>query len=355
MSFCKGSSSAVVLAELICEKLKSSMTEAVCNQTAIDIAGDMKCNVPAFKENRLNLEKHVLQSLAEKREFNRYIKYINDPKTYTETFIREEVENLLHTEYKDKCNSFFRPKISNIQQQILHALHEASETTRENNGNINMWLQEFTGSIKGELTFATIDPQNFTDVNNFDFLKEEIETGLNSISADLSVNKLKWFRLRPDEILIDQLCNCCWETCPFCAAVCTNTIKDHNSAKDGGVDHSTPFHRSPSVKGFYHMHTVEMCLSFCTTKVAGDESFYSDSSDRSVPYKQYRSAGPRYETWSITPDLYQMCYWQWVVCTFQKEFEEHYKRKYDGKGRIPEGWRKVTLDEALKNLEEMYK
>uniref|UniRef100_A0A8C6WHC4 Interferon-induced very large GTPase 1 n=1 Tax=Neogobius melanostomus TaxID=47308 RepID=A0A8C6WHC4_9GOBI len=326
-------------------------------RTAIDIAKDMKCNVPAFKENRLNLEKHILKSLAEKKDFKRYIKYINDPQTYTETFITEEVENLTHKEYKDKCNSFFRQKLSNIQQQILHAVHEASETTKKHNGNINMWLKEFTGSIKGELTFATIDPQNFTDVNNFDFLKEEIEKGLNSISADLSVNKLKWFRLRPDQILIDQLCDCCWETCPFCRAVCTNTMKDHKSAKDGGIDHSTPFHRSPSVKGWHYTDTVEMSLSFCTTKVAGDGTFYPDSSTRPdwlVPHKQYRTAGNPYDTWSITPDLYQMCYWQWVVCTFQKEFEENHGLKYEGRGKIPEDWRKVDLDQALKNLEKMY-
>uniref|UniRef100_A0A8C6SH20 Uncharacterized protein n=1 Tax=Neogobius melanostomus TaxID=47308 RepID=A0A8C6SH20_9GOBI len=299
-------------------------SSSVCNQTAIDIAGEMKCNVPAFKENRLNLEKHVLKSLAKKREFNKYIKYIRDPKSYTETFITEE----------------------------------ASEATRENNGDINMWLQKFTGSIKGELTFGTIDPQNFTDVSNFDFLKEEIERGLNSISADLSVDKLKWVRQRPDQILIDQLCDCCWETCPFCAAVCTNTIKDHKSAEDDGIDHSTPFHRSPSVKGWHYTHTVEMSLSFCTTKVAGDGSFHPDRSTRpkwSVPHKKYRTAGPPYDTWSITADLYQMAYWQWVVCTFQKEIEEHYDLKYDGRGAIPEDWRKVSLDQALENLEEMYK
>uniref|UniRef100_A0A8C6SWT8 VLIG-type G domain-containing protein n=1 Tax=Neogobius melanostomus TaxID=47308 RepID=A0A8C6SWT8_9GOBI len=357
-SFYKGSSSAVVLTEVICDKLKSSMTEAVCNQTAIDIAGDMKCNVPEFKENRLNLEKHVLKSLAEKRDFNRYIIYIRNPKTYTETFIREEVENLLHTEYKDKCNSVFKQKISNIQKQILHALHEASETTKENNGDINMWLQVFTGSIKGELTFGTIDPQNFTDVNDFDFLGEEIEKGLNSISVDLSnlsVDKFKNSRQRPDQILIDQLCDCCWETCPFCAAVCTNTIKDHKSAKDGGMDHSTPFHRSASVNGVHYRGTKQFSLPFCTTEVAGDRSFYPDSSNRTVPYKQYRTAGTRYETWSITPDLHQMSYWQWVVCTFQKEIEKHYNLKYEGEGKIPVDWRKVTEDQALKNLEKMYK
>ncbi|KAJ0065776.1 hypothetical protein NL108_018282 [Boleophthalmus pectinirostris] len=152
-SFCEGSSSALVLNEFICNKLKVSMTEAVINQTAIDVAGELKCNVPAFKENRLNLEKHLLKSLAEKREFHRYIHYIKDPRSYTETFIREEVQTqLLQTQYKEKCQSFFEVNISNLQKHIVQALHEVSKKNR----NISQWLQEFVRSIKDKLTFGTI-------------------------------------------------------------------------------------------------------------------------------------------------------------------------------------------------------
>ncbi|KAJ0065785.1 hypothetical protein NL108_018500 [Boleophthalmus pectinirostris] len=354
-SFCEGSSSALVLTELICNKLKVSMTEAVINQTAIDVAGELKCNVPAFKENRLNLEKHLLKSLAQKREFQRYITYINNPRSYTETFIREEVQTqLLQTQYKEKCQSFFEVNISNLQKHIVQALHDATEKNR----NISQWLQEFVRSIKDKLTFGTISSENFSDVTNLDFLKEEIEKGLNSICTDLktlSVDELNKSRQKPDQILIDQLCDCCWETCPFCAAVCTNTVKDHKSEEEGGIDHSVPFHRSPSVNGVHYRGTVEMSLSFCTTEVAGDRSFYPDDSDRLVPYKTYRSAGSPHDTWSITPDLFKLSYWQWVVCTFKEELEKHYNLKYEGRGEIPDDWKNISYEEAIKSLEEMYK
>uniref|UniRef100_A0A3B3ZM61 VLIG-type G domain-containing protein n=1 Tax=Periophthalmus magnuspinnatus TaxID=409849 RepID=A0A3B3ZM61_9GOBI len=315
-SFCKGSSSAVVLAELICNKLKVSMREAVINQTAIDISGELKCNVPAFKENRLNLEKHLLKSLAQKRDFHRYIHYIKNPRSYTETFIREEVETHLKEQYKDKCQRLLKKNISSLQTHILQALHEVSEKIKSQNKDIVYWLQEFTTIIKRKLTFETISSENFTDVNDFEFLNDEIEKGISSISVDLnilSVDELKESRQRPDQILIDQLCDCCWEKCPFCGAVCTNTVKDHKTAKEGGIDHSVPFHRSSSLKGRHYKDTVEMGLEFCTTKVAGDGHFYPDASDRTVPYKTYRSAGPPYDTWSITPDLFKLSYWQWVV------------------------------------------
>ncbi|XP_033839672.1 interferon-induced very large GTPase 1-like isoform X2 [Periophthalmus magnuspinnatus] len=356
--FCKGSSSAVVLTELICDKLKSSMTEAVINQTAIDIAGELRCNVPAFKENRLNLEKHVLKSLAKKKDFQRYIHYIKKPRSYTETFITEQVETLLGTEYKDKCQSFFEAYISNLQTHIRQALQDVSEKIKSQNRDIVYWLQEFTTIIKDKLTFGTISSENFTDVKDFDFLKEQIEKGLDGIGADLkklSVDKLKKSRQRPDQILIDQLCDCCWEKCPFCAAVCTNTVKDHKTAKEGGIDHSVPFHRSGSLKGWHYRHTVKMSVDFCTTKVAGDGCFYPDASDRTVPHKTYRSAGPPYDTWSITPDLFKLSYWQWVVCTFKDDLEKHYNLKYEGDGEIPKEWKEITFEEAIRSLEEMYK
>ncbi|KAK7879143.1 hypothetical protein WMY93_034073, partial [Mugilogobius chulae] len=308
-SFYKGSSSSMILAEMICNKLKDSVPEHAINQTAIDIAGELRCNVPAFKENRLNLEKHVLKSLAEKRDFEKYIEYIRNPRSYTETFIREEVETLLDTEYKEKCKSIFKKNIKRVSEIIDDALQTATCETQNENGNISMWLQEFADLVKDILTFGIISDENFIDINNFDILHDEIQKRKNSVFTDLehlSVDELKESRQRPDQILIDQLCDCCWEKCPFCAAVCTNTFKDH---KESGIDHTVPFHRSSSIRGWHTRGTVQMSLPFCTTNVAGDRSFYLAASDRSVPYKTYREAGPPYDSWSITPDLFQMSYW----------------------------------------------
>ncbi|KAI4890399.1 hypothetical protein NFI96_026617, partial [Prochilodus magdalenae] len=77
--------------------------------------------------------------------------------------------------------------------------------------------------------------------------------------------------------------------CPFCKAICTGSMKDH----DG-----------------------EHC---------GDKRFYPDpDSDETVPYKQYRTAGGRYATWNITPDCSELPYWKWFICRFQKDVETFY-------------------------------
>ncbi|KAL0159221.1 hypothetical protein M9458_042946, partial [Cirrhinus mrigala] len=38
-----------------------------------------------------------------------------------------------------------------------------------------------------------------------------------------------------------------------------------------------------------------------------------DSDDKSIPYRDYRTAGGDYAKWSITPDLSELPYWKWFV------------------------------------------
>ncbi|CAK6983867.1 interferon-induced very large GTPase 1-like isoform X2 [Scomber scombrus] len=351
-SFCKGNSSAAVLGELICEKLKVSTVEAVCNKTAIDLAGEMMCSFPAFNGNRLNLEKHVLTSLAEKEDFDGFINYIRHPRDQAECFIQMEVEKYIHTDNKVNAKKILKKNVEDINKLVSQALFDATEKVKTQGGNTDMWLKEFSSLLKDVLTFDTICSQNFRDINKFDFLAEEIEKGLTSIIKELSslsLDKMKESRQKPDQILIDQQLNCCWVTCPFCAAVCTNTIKDHSPD-----EHSVPFHRPSGIKGWHFRNTVELCINFCTTNVASDRSFYPcHDSDETIPYKEYRTGGPAYANWRITPDESKLTYWKWFVCQFQKQLEDHYNLKFQGRGEIPEEWKTYSKEEAIKSLDEM--
>ncbi|XP_071330435.1 interferon-induced very large GTPase 1-like isoform X8 [Trachinotus anak] len=352
-TFYKGSSSAVVLGELICEKLKVSTVEAVCNKTAIDLAGKMRCSFPAFSGNRLNLEKHVLKSLAEKEDFRGFITYIHQPREQVERFIKEEVEKYIFTSHKDKARDILKKNVEDMKQFVSPTLFTATERVKTQRGHTDMWLEEFTSLLKDELMFEDICSQNFRDINNFDFLKEEIEKGLVLIMKEmssLSLNNMSEFRLTPDQILIDQLCKCCWEKCPFCAAVCTNTIEDHSPDH-----HSVPFHRPSGINGWHRRGTVDLVIDFCTTSVASDKFFYPHyDSDEIIPYKQYQKGGDKYAQWKITADESKLTYWIWFVCRFQEQLEDHHEKKFQGNGEIPSEWRKHSKEEAIQSLDEMY-
>ncbi|KAM9746512.1 interferon-induced very large GTPase 1-like isoform 3-T4 [Menidia menidia] len=350
-SFCKGSSSTVVFGGMICEKLKLCAVEHVCNKTAVDLTGEMRSNFPAFSGNRLNLEKHVLTSLAEKADFTRFITYIIYPREEVEAFIKEEVEKYM-SKNRDKAMKILKKNADDISKLVSQALFEATEKFKKKAGVLDVWVEEFTTALNDKLPLDTIPCENFRDINNFDFLKEEIEKGLVTITKEmscLSLDMVKECRQRPGQILIDQLCNCCWVRCPFCAAVCTNTIKDHSPDK-----HNVPFHRPSGVKGWYDSGTVDLVIDFCTTLVGSDECFYPNhDSEKTIPYKQYPTAGRRYKSWRITPDTSMLTYWKWFVCHFQKELEDHYEMKFQNSGEIPGVWRYYTKAQAIASLDEM--
>uniref|UniRef100_A0A665W9B6 VLIG-type G domain-containing protein n=1 Tax=Echeneis naucrates TaxID=173247 RepID=A0A665W9B6_ECHNA len=335
-SFCKGNSFAVVLGELICEKLKVSMVEAACNKTAIDLAGEMRCNFPAFNGNRLNLEKHVLKSLAKKEDFDSFITYIKHPRKYRE------------------ARDVLKKNIEDLKRLVSQASFTATEKVKTQSRKTDEWLKTFSSLLGDVLAFDASFPQNFTDINDFDFLKEEVEKGLVPISEELSslsLSKIKKFRQKPDQILIEQLCKCCWVKCPFCAAVCINTMEDHGPEK-----HNVPFHRPSGIEGWHTRGTEDLVIDFCTTLVASNRSFYPrHDSEEAVPYKQYQRGGDKYAQWMITADESKLTYWKWFVCRFQKQLEEHYNLKFQNWGEIPREWRKHRKDEAIKSLDEMYK
>ncbi|XP_077940778.1 interferon-induced very large GTPase 1-like [Gasterosteus aculeatus] len=244
-----------------------------------------------------------------------------------------------------------RKNLDDIKNLVCHALHDATEKVKTGRGDADTWMEEFSSLLQAKLTFNTICCKNFSDLNSFDFLKEEIEKGLESIVKELrslSLDEMKKFRMKPDQILIDQLCNCCWVKCPFCAAVCTNTLKDHSPDK-----HKVTFHRPAGITGFHWKGIKDLDIDFCTTSVASDRGFIPSHSEVSIPYKRYQTAGMKYASWMIIPDESKLTYWKWFVCTFQKELEDHYNMRFQGRGENPRQWRYYSKQEAIESLEEM--
>ena len=192
-----------------------------------------------------------------------------------------------------------------------------------------------------------------SEINDFEFLEEVVRKGLDNIVPKLSESfsqltllQPEQFRRRPDEILIELFCKCCWVQCPFCKAICTVTMEDHPN------DHSVPFHRTNGLNGWHFTGTRTLCVSFCTTAVASDREFYpSHDSEVLIPYKEYKKAGPRYASWSITPDNSELPYWKWFMCRFKDDLEKCYNKKFQGQGEIPKEWSKYTKEQAKKSLD----
>uniref|UniRef100_A0A4W5JCX8 Interferon-induced very large GTPase 1 n=1 Tax=Hucho hucho TaxID=62062 RepID=A0A4W5JCX8_9TELE len=351
-SYCKGSTSAAVLGELICNTLKESIVQADYDQTAIDMAGEMQLSHPPFSGNRSNMEKHILTSLAEENVDN-FMTYIHNPRKHFERCIRENVEKYILTEKRSKILTMIEGNIKVKEQRVSHAVHTATNTVKNKNGDTNMWLRELSSALKDELKFAEKHFSDFCDITDFDFIKEEVRKDLanriieiNRSLSNVSLLDMKQFMERPDEILIKHFCDCCWVQCPFCKAICTNTMEGHK--------HNVPFHRPKGINGCHFKDTVEFWIDVCTTSVTSNGWFYpSHESEDKYILKEYRKVGPGFADWSITPDLSELPYWKWFVCRFQEDLERYYDLKFQRIGEIPTEWMKFTKQQAIESLKKI--
>ncbi|XP_051988732.1 interferon-induced very large GTPase 1-like [Xyrauchen texanus] len=353
--YCKGATSAAVFGEIICQKLKDPIEQSVYKNTARDLADEMRTNCESLNGNRSKLEKHILKTLAEEEDFNKYMNYIQNPRDHFKSFIRDEVSQYITDKFSVGVHPKMMKNIKLLQQKIMNAAHESTEHVQVNSGDVDLWLTCFTQLLSDVLIFSVKDFSGVSpdDVDDFklleDVIRNEIPPLISDISSEFSTQTFKLkldCKYRPDEILIGHFCHCCWVQCPFCAAICTNTLEDH----DG--DHSVPFHRVNGLKGWYCQGTRNLSTNFCTTVVASDNRF--SASDQWFPYNEYRTAGGVYANWSITPDVSQLPYWKWFVCRFQKDLENNYDKKFLGWGQIPDEWKKHSKQDVIESLNKYF-
>ncbi|XP_073800489.1 interferon-induced very large GTPase 1 isoform X1 [Danio rerio] len=354
-AFCRGATSAAVFGALICSELKEPIIQSVYNKTASDLAGEMRTNIPAFKGNRSNLEKHILKALAEEEDFQKFIQYIHFPREQFEGFIKSQVKAFI-TEGNSSAVAMIQGNIRHKEQCVITAAETATAQVLGKAGDANIWLEIFSDCLKDELEYSKehLTGDCCQDITDFELLEEVVKKELRPIIEDLnrcfkpSSVKMRKFRKPPDEILIEHFCNCCWAQCPFCKAICINTMEDHPG------DHIVPFHRNCGIRGMIYKGTTNLSLTFCTSSVASDtQRFCPDiRTNETVLWKEYRTAGPHFANWCITPDLSELPYWKWFVCRFQAQLEKCYNYTFDGCSEIPKEWRTYTKEQALESLEK---
>ncbi|XP_073704229.1 interferon-induced very large GTPase 1-like [Garra rufa] len=354
--YCHGAISAAIFGEIICQKLKEPIEQSVYKKTARDVANEMRSNCESLNGNRSNLEKHILKTLAEGEDFDKYMDYILTPRDHFKSFIRDEVSRCITDKFSVSVLPKMKENIKLLQQKIMKAAHESTEHVQVNSGDVGLWLKRFTQQLSDELIFSEKDLSGVKhDDVDFTLLEDVIKQALTALISDISSSFSTEtfpvnldYKFRPDQLLIDHLCQCCWVQCPFCEATCTRTIGNH----DG--DHIVDFHRVTGITGLSYIGTGNLAVQICTSAVASSgQYFYQDDyQDDGVPWKEYRRAGKVFADWSISPDLSELPYWKWFVCRFKDNLEKLYNKTFERSGEIPDEWRKYSKQEAIESLDQ---
>uniref|UniRef100_A0A672KWA8 VLIG-type G domain-containing protein n=1 Tax=Sinocyclocheilus grahami TaxID=75366 RepID=A0A672KWA8_SINGR len=351
--YCHGAASAVLFGENICQKLKEPIEQSIYKKTGRDLTDEMRSNCESLNRNRSNLEKHILKTLAAEEDFNKYMNYIHNPRDHFSGFIRDEVSRYISDRFSVSVLPKMKKNIELLQQKIMRTAHQSTEHARENRGDAGLWWKSFTQQLSDELIFSEkhLRGVKHVDVDDFNLLEDVMRQELTAIVSDISrrFNRRSFdekldLKFRADELLIDLFCQCCWVQCPFCEAVCSNIIENH----DG--DHSVAFHRVDGINGTYYTSTQNLCADICTSLVASERTFCVSA--QRFPYRDYRRAGGVYADWSISPDLSELPYWKWFVCRFQRDLEKHYSKTFEGSGRIPDEWKQYSKPDAIESLDK---
>ncbi|KAL0199415.1 hypothetical protein M9458_007955, partial [Cirrhinus mrigala] len=152
--YCHGSASAVIFGEIICQKLKELIEQNIYKRTARDLACEMRSNCESLNGNRSNLEKHILKTLAEQEDFDKYMNYIHNPRDHFKSFIRDEVSRFITHQFSVSVLPKMKENIKLLQQKIMKAAHESTQHVQVNRGDVGLWLKRFTQQISDELIFS---------------------------------------------------------------------------------------------------------------------------------------------------------------------------------------------------------
>ncbi|XP_052011275.1 interferon-induced very large GTPase 1-like [Apodemus sylvaticus] len=354
MSFkisCQGATSITSFVDFLWLKLTPAISASIWKMMGPKIAGDMRATCPEFNGNRANLEKHILYSLAEEENFDKYWQYLHHPESFFRKYIRDHIRRYCSEKESEKIKTFLNIILGDIKNTILSAIHKSTAVAKDKGSTASGWLDLFCNFLKCNLIFprrdlVSIEHQEITDT---EFLKEAMSAALDPAMRKVEEDCLSkpMDEIVPDieNILSEHLCGC-WKQCPFCHAICTNTIPQHAG------DHSVPFHRPQAVSGWHYYETDYFAIDCCTSSVASDQIFMLHDL-RKFPYKKYREAGGDFATWSITPDSSTQPYWKWFVCRFRSQLEEKYGKKFTKIGSIPNLWTKITKQEVLDDLKKL--
>ncbi|KAB0370807.1 interferon-induced very large GTPase 1-like [Muntiacus reevesi] len=350
MSFkisCQGATSIKTFVDFLWNKLTPAVSSTIRKNMVLKIAGDIRTTCRAFNENRANLEKHILISLAEEENFDNYWQYLHHPESFFKNYIENHVKRYFSDTGSKKIKTFLQISLDDIKNAILSAVHESTAKAKDKSSTVSGWLDLFCDHLGSTLIFPRKDLISIEhqEIKDIEFIKEAMSKALDPEMKKVEQNCLSRCVEMISEIqkmLSEHLCGC-WKQCPFCKAICTNTIPTHEG------DHSVPFHRPQALDGWRWSQTDYFVIDYCTSLVASECNFILNDGSR-IPYKTYRQAGGEYATWSITPDTSIQPYWKWFVCHFRSKLEEIYHKKFINKGEIPDAWKKITKQEVLDDL-----
>ncbi|KAM5151639.1 interferon-induced very large GTPase 1-like [Mantella aurantiaca] len=335
------------LAERICKNFfKSSLTDHINRKLGIEMVDDIANSKGSEKyTSRMFFQFTVLEQLLEENNFDKYVEYSSDYKS----FVKSWITNYIVNEYKN---------ISTLQDKILSDIMERVRSSLKNPPTLDLQdVSEFLAHLCQELNSDLVLPQqtmkaiifeNSATIEDFiEYMKISLTDTEKVIKAELesltTEDILFNLKVKPQDELFKKVFGC-GKQCPFCNVPCEAGGTDHK-------EHHASVHRPEGLGTYRWLTTQVLCHDICSTLVVGNTHFINERTNgKSYPFKDFRDL---YPDWKIQPDesIEASDYWKFVLKEYNGEFAEEYNAK---PANYPEEWNSLTREMAKKSLQKTF-
>ncbi|KAM8763432.1 up-regulator of cell proliferation-like, partial [Acanthopagrus schlegelii] len=304
----------------------------------------------AFKYN-------IQKELLLKEDFKSFVKYICKYEIYVKDWIFQHLQQKM-SEDKTLCK-LKNKTLQVIVQKITEATEKASkgedgaqlpddkESITVLINNMREYLiKDILISEDAEQTTmfqiqSTCHPFTKSLIKSLSDLNEQLQEEFsNSEDITETLNKLP---IKPQDELFKQVFGC-GQQCPFCKVPCEAGGKRHKK-------HHAAVHRPKGLGRCRYEDTEKLVPTLCTTSVHSECKFRNTYTKWNWhPYKEYTTY---YPDWQIPPDssIEASDYWKYVLVKYNDRFAQEYKAK---PADVPEAWRRITKEQALKGLKDAF-
>lgn len=363
LNTCEKQAEEIIATKTLCDELKISIEEKLQRELQLKIYRSM---VQRFNHQKHHLMKHIMEDLAIKEDFNRFISYIQHPEKYVKNRLRKITDREIFQKNYSECSSYsswLEVTVADIVEKIKKS---AKLTTKQSYSNMCEWIECFQDQIDRANLSLVLNSGSFQllsdhHVKDFEGFLVNIFTNLSELETNLITSWRKkkpkdftWTGENPYDLIYNFLWGCC-SKCPWCHEPCQKSDTAHGSERDC---HNCIQHRPNGVTGTCCKLTEEISVESCNFNVQSDlkrrcGKWCGCSNKECQVYHPYREYKTYMKEWDIQPlaDMSNSKYWNWFLNTFSEQLAKYFSRKQPD---VPSSWTDLTKDDAIRSLSEVY-
>ncbi|XP_055765125.1 interferon-induced very large GTPase 1-like [Salvelinus fontinalis] len=340
-------------AEEFTNLLRPAVQDYVTNMIGSDVVDEVKTGEGSEDySTRGAFQFSILQQLLTDGKYEKYREYIN----HYERFVKDWLfDRIVQTLSKDnRLEKLEKKHLSEIVKIITESISKIRNTTSTVK-DIKTFIQNMCCALEEKLVFPKDALDSIMTLNysaNIAQFADDLTAFVGKMEQSLAAEydkggdikeRLRSLPFKPQEKMFTSLFGC-GEQCPFCCAPCEAGGKEH-------AKHSTSIHRPQGVSGWMNLKTRFLRTDICSSSVISDRKFRTNLTEgKPHLYKDYQTY---YPDWMITGDssIKASDYWKYVMATFNERIAEDTNAL---PADIPEDWKVLTSDDALKSLKNAF-